>query len=164
MLAVGTAISISSCSKDEEPTGSGGNANPEGYYAGTWRASGNQIPAKLRDNVASMELTIDEAENYTWKWQAPDGKVSTFEGTVLQSKTEYKHSTNSHIWEINIKVTHLNGQPAPGGWAGLYAYADPNNLILNVEPAVSGVMIPLASEGLGSGQNGNDGIYHFTKD
>jgi hypothetical protein len=164
VLTLIVSISVSSCSKEEGGSGGGNPVQIEGNYIGTWVSEKRDLPKDLIGVYEKLVLTVDENYNYSWKYIKPDNSVIDFTGTLFDNVTEYEHSSTSRIWEVQIDVTHINGNAAPGGWKGIYTYEKENILKLNVEPNTSQWSTwPTAAGGIGSGQIGTNSIYVFTR-
>jgi len=130
-----------------------------------WFGSNAQLPTQnFRDVYKSMEFRVDEDWNYSWKWTRKNGEVTNFEGYVLLDPTESKHTNGNIISIVSVNVTSINGKPSPGGWQGIYTYGDDGELLLNIEPSVTGWnKYPSNEEGIGSGTSGMESVYTFSK-
>jgi len=154
---------ITSCKKKDDP--SAGNQDPAEFSIfNTWTCKNQDMPTQsLRDNYSSMELIVKEDMSYSWKWVGKNGSNTVFTGYIGQNMSKYNYN-GQPIWTINVNVSQINGSPAPGGWAGIYASIDTRSFLLDVEPNVQGTSkFPSPSEGMGSGQSGNNAVYKFTR-
>lgn len=167
-------VGVVSCKDEVAPdpnNGSGGNGDGTGN--GTehvmeevhWFESNENLPTQnMRDNYQSTEFHVDKDWNYTWTWTKKNGEKTVFKGYVLLDPTQSKHTNGNIISIISVNVTSLNGQPAPGGWQGIYTYGDDGELLMNIEPSVTGWnKYPSNEEGIGSGTSGMESVYTFTK-
>lgn len=160
LLAV---LLVTSCKKknDSSPADQG---SKEFSIFNTWTCKNQDMPTQSqRDNYSSMELTIKQDMSYSWKWVGKNGTNTVFTGYIAQNMSKYNYN-GQPIWTISVNVAQINGSPAPGGWAGIYASIDVNSFLLDIEPSVQGTTkFPSPEGGMGSGQSGNNGVYKFTR-
>jgi hypothetical protein len=87
-----------------------------------WTIANADLPSEnLRNSYEKMEFSVDDQNNYKWKWYSKSGMDLLFEGYIFHEKTEFEHSSGSGIWDISINVLTINGESYPGGWYGIYA-------------------------------------------
>lgn len=167
VLVVMVLATLASCKKEEDPAPGGGSSSASipTSLVGTWQINNADLPTQhLRDKYEKMVFTVGADESYSLKYHAKsDGKVTDFTGKVVTWDSDEKHSNGQTINNININVEKINGQAAPGGWKGIYAFEANNTLKLNLDPNVPGVFGATPRGGFGSGDSGKDGIYHFKK-
>lgn len=165
-IALTLVMALPSCKKDEGVKAAQNQESDETFSIfKTWKCSHDDLPTEnFKKMYKDLEQTVKESDiSYVWKWNKHDGTSTTFTGFIAHHKSTYKHSNNEPIWVISINVHEINGNPAPGGWVGLYTSEHPKSLLLNIEPNVSGVTAPEAQKGLGSGQSGEDSIFPFKR-
>lgn len=156
---------LSSCKKDDEGGSGGGNSGPiPTSLVATWEIQGENLPKQgERDKYEKLVFVVNADDTYTLKYYKKSGGVDELTGKVVVWDSDEKHSNGQPIKNININVEKINGQPAPGGWKGIYAFEAGNILKLNLDPKVPGVIGATPSGGFGSGDSGNEGIYHYVK-
>ncbi len=131
---------------------------------GNWEIDGQNLPQQSwRDKYSKWTFTVNTDDTYSLKYIEKGGAITDFIGKVVVWASDVKHSNGTFIQYITINVTHINGQPLPGGWKGIHAFEAGNILKLNIEPNVGGIDGPTPKAGFGSGSGGNNSIYNFVK-
>lgn len=166
-LALLLTLTFASCSKKDPAPETDNKGNNAGSFSifNTWKCAQEDLPTEsLKKMYKGLELIVNESDmSYVWKWNKYDGTTITFTGYIAHHMSTYKHSNNEPIWIIQINVSEINGQPAPGGWVGIYTSTGPGSMLLNVEPNISGITPPEAKNGIGSGKSGADAVFAFKK-
>lgn len=165
VLVVMVLATLASCKKEEETTpGGGGSATIPTTLVGNWEISGENLPKQSqREKYEKFTFSVGADDSYSLKYFDKNGDVTDFVGKVVVWDSDEKHSNGQLIQFININVETINGQSFPGGWKGIFVFEAGNTLKLNIEPNVSGVFGPTPRGGFGSGDSGEEGIYHYKK-
>ena len=131
---------------------------------GNWEVDGKDLPTQaLRDKYSKWTFAVNADQSYSLKYIDKANKVTDFTGSVVLAGTITKHTSGSFMYNITINVVNINGQSAPGGWKGIYAFEPGGILKLNIEPNVGGVTAPTISGSFGSGSSGNNAVFNFVK-